>query len=88
MQLRDMTDRFTVDKLQNAEVDILKYVQKQTFSEENSSTKKQKCVRKSSNCYRLSPVMTDSELFCIECRLRNSKLSDLNNQIISDNTVL
>jgi len=34
MQLRDMTERLTVDELQSAEMAILKYVQKQTFSEE------------------------------------------------------
>ena len=75
MQLRNMKEKLTVDELQKAEIAILKYVQGQSFTEEITALKSQQAVRRSSSTYRLSPMIRDDDLLCIEGRLRNSNLS-------------
>ena len=75
MKLRDMSKALTVDELQKAELSILKYVQREVYPEEISAVRKQQSVKRSSNIYRLSPIMIDDQLLAIEGRLRNSCLS-------------
>ena len=78
MKLRDMSKELTVDELQNAEVSILKCVQREAYHEEISAVRMQQGVKRFSSIFRLSPIMTDDGLLAIEGRLRNSCLSAAN----------
>jgi hypothetical protein len=76
-EIRVMSHWLTVDELQRGEECIIKYVQSQAFSEEIKTLKSKtgdKHVKKSSEIYQLSPMLTERGLLCIEGRLSRSSL--------------
>ena len=75
----------TVDELFRTEVQIMKYVQRQTFPNELAVLERNKgdtkssnmTVKKSSSIYRLSPTLSPHGLLCVGGRLNRSPLLDV-----------
>ena len=75
-------ERIDVQDLQDAEQEILKYVQRQAFPEELSTLTHQKNIKKSSHILKLDPILTDG-LLRVGGRLGKSTISyDAKHQII------
>ncbi len=79
---RNMSDGLTVCELQQAEIQLLKYIQQQKFAEEiaalqlRSDTSRKSSIKKSSKVYRLDPLMSDVGLLCVGGRLHRSPIDD------------
>ena len=73
----------TVDDLQRAETQIIKYVQKQNFSKEIVMLKRGKCLPKSNSIYKLEPFLDDDGIIRVGGRLCNAPLNvTARNQIL------
>ena len=83
----DTMEPISLAEMNNAESDILKYVQRKYFSDEiaslqNSANSNTVKLKKSSSIFRLDPVIVNG-LLCVGGRLRKSELSsDAKHQVI------
>ena len=81
MQLQpENTGSLSVKELKLAELEIVKFTQRQHFSEEIHALRQKKSakglqVKKSSSVSRLDPVLLDNEVLCVGGRLRNASIT-------------
>ena len=69
-------NKVTVDDMKQAEEEIIKYVQSQTYTDEIKELKKNEVVKKSSHVSSLMPMMNEKGIVCVGGRLRNMKGDD------------
>lgn len=69
---RQLTCPLTTLELRNAEIILCKLAQRESFSEEISSLKNGKAVRKSSHIYKLTPVLDKEGVIRLDGRIRRS----------------
>ncbi|KAK3733837.1 hypothetical protein QZH41_000403 [Actinostola sp. cb2023] len=67
------TDHLTVHEIENAEKEIMKYVQRQAFPEEVSALQDNSKLKKDSSLLKLDPVLVD-DLLCVGGRLERAPL--------------
>jgi len=67
------TDHLTVHEIENAEKEIIKYVQRQAFPKEVSTLQDNSKLKKGSSLPKLDPVLVD-DLLCVGGRLEGAPL--------------
>jgi len=72
----DMKALITVSELRAAEIELVKYVERQTFSEEYESLRTNGCVKKSSSLRYLDPVVLPNGLLAVGGRLKRASIAE------------
>ena len=67
-------ENISVDELNKAEKEIVKYLQKNEFKEEIVALKKHKQVKRVSSLYKLDPFLNAEGIICVGGRLRNAQI--------------